>query len=75
MATVKKYLPNEFEEKWAKEWVELKTYKTEEKVQEGKQKDYILDMFPYPFGAGLHDGHVEGYTATDIYSRCILMNV
>ncbi|CAG9622168.1 leucine--tRNA ligase [Sutcliffiella rhizosphaerae] len=55
------------EEKWQKFWEENKTFKTHE--GEGKEKFYALDMFPYPSGAGLHVGHPEGYTATDILSR------
>lgn len=57
----------EIEKKWQKYWEENKTFKTTE--DEGKQKFYALDMFPYPSGAGLHVGHPEGYTATDILSR------
>ncbi len=55
------------EQKWQKVWEENKTFKTTE--DEGKRKFYALDMFPYPSGAGLHVGHPEGYTATDILSR------
>ncbi len=57
----------EIEPKWQKYWEENKTFKTEEDYS--KPKYYILDMFPYPSGAGLHVGHPEGYTATDILSR------
>ncbi|OIJ12482.1 leucine--tRNA ligase [Anaerobacillus alkalilacustris] len=57
----------EIEKKWQNLWEENKTYKTEE--DETKEKFYALDMFPYPSGAGLHVGHPEGYTATDILSR------
>ena len=57
----------EIEPKWQKYWEENKTFKTEDDFS--KQKYYILDMFPYPSGAGLHVGHPEGYTATDIISR------
>ncbi|MFL3005167.1 MAG: leucine--tRNA ligase [Candidatus Neomarinimicrobiota bacterium] len=53
--------------KWQKYWQEDKTFKTEEDLS--KKKCYVLDMFPYPSGAGLHVGHPLGYTATDIYSR------
>ena len=55
------------EVKWQKHWKEHKTFKAE--VDLSKPKYYVLDMFPYPSGAGLHVGHVEGYTATDILSR------
>jgi leucyl-tRNA synthetase len=56
------------EKKWQKYWEDNKTFKTPEDLTNPK-KCYILDMFPYPSGAGLHVGHPEGYTATDIYSR------
>ncbi len=59
---------SEIEKKWQKYWEENKTFKTPEDLTNPK-KCYILDMFPYPSGAGLHVGHPEGYTATDIYSR------
>ncbi|TDL76430.1 leucine--tRNA ligase [Peribacillus frigoritolerans] len=55
------------EKKWQNYWLENKTFKTTE--DEGKPKFYALDMFPYPSGAGLHVGHPEGFTATDILSR------
>jgi leucyl-tRNA synthetase len=55
------------EKKWQKKWEEEKTFKTSEEFD--KPKFYALDMFPYPSGAGLHVGHPEGYTATDILSR------
>ena len=56
------------EEKWRKYWEENKTFKTD--VWDfSKPKYYVLDMFPYPSGAGLHVGHPEGYTATDIVAR------
>jgi leucyl-tRNA synthetase len=57
----------EIEKKWQRYWEENKTFKTRE--DEGKKKFYALDMFPYPSGAGLHVGHPEGYTATDILAR------
>ena len=57
----------EVEKKWQDYWVSNKTFKAE--IDENKPKYYALDMFPYPSGAGLHVGHPEGYTATDIISR------
>ncbi|WP_332698102.1 leucine--tRNA ligase [Halalkalibacter lacteus] len=57
----------QIEKKWQQYWEENKTFKTTE--EESKPKFYALDMFPYPSGAGLHVGHPEGYTATDILSR------
>ncbi|MBY0124165.1 leucine--tRNA ligase [Bacillus sp. S/N-304-OC-R1] len=57
----------EIEKKWQTVWEDNKTFKTSE--DKGKRKFYALDMFPYPSGAGLHVGHPEGYTATDILSR------
>ena len=61
------YNYTEIEKKWQKYWLEHKTFKTENGG--GKPKFYCLDMFPYPSGAGLHVGHPEGYTATDILCR------
>ena len=57
----------DLEKKWQQRWVEQKTYKVAE--DNGKQKFYVLNMFPYPSGAGLHVGHPLGYIASDIYSR------
>lgn len=57
----------EIEKKWQKYWEENKTFKTID--DNSKRKFYVLDMFPYPSGAGLHVGHPEGYTATDIIAR------
>ena len=69
-----KYPFNEIEPKWQKYWEENKTFKAEEDPSFPKEKRaYVLDMFPYPSGAGLHVGHPEGYTATDIYSRFLRM--
>ena len=63
------------EPKWQKYWDEHKTFRAVEDENVPKEKRrYILDMFPYPSGAGLHVGHPEGYTATDIYSRFLRMN-
>lgn len=61
------YSFKEIEQKWQKYWVENKTY--EVKIDKTKPKFYVLDMFPYPSGAGLHVGHPLGYIASDIYSR------
>ncbi|MDT3764771.1 leucine--tRNA ligase [Priestia filamentosa] len=61
------YNHQEIEKKWQNYWLDNKTFKTGE--DKGKPKFYALDMFPYPSGAGLHVGHPEGYTATDILSR------
>lgn len=57
----------EIEKKWQQYWQEHKTFKT--KLDPSRPKYYVLDMFPYPSGAGLHVGHPEGYTATDIIAR------
>ncbi|MDX9919982.1 MAG: class I tRNA ligase family protein [Paludibacter sp.] len=57
----------EIEQKWQQFWKENKIYKTE--INAAKPKYYVLDMFPYPSGAGLHVGHPLGYIASDIYSR------
>ena len=67
------YNPKDIEQKWQKRWIEERANETPENPEEGKKK-YILDMFPYPSGAGLHVGHAESYTATDIYSRYLRMN-
>ena len=56
------------EKKWQKHWEENETYKTD-LHDFSKPKFYALDMFPYPSGVGLHAGHPEGYTATDVVSR------
>ena len=70
-----KYPFDEIEPKWQQYWEEHKTFRTVEDPSVPKEKRrYVLDMFPYPSGAGLHVGHPEGYTATDIYSRYLRMN-
>ena len=56
----------EIEKKWREYWIANKVYKVE---KNDKPKYYVLDMFPYPSGAGLHVGHPLGYIASDIYSR------
>ena len=61
------YNHKDIESRWQQYWQENKTYKTE--INSEKPKFYVLDMFPYPSGAGLHVGHPLGYIASDIYSR------
>ena len=58
---------SEIEKKWQDYWKSKETYKVE--IDNDKPKYYVLDMFPYPSGAGLHVGHPLGYIASDIYSR------
>ena len=62
-----KYHFNEIEAKWKKYWYDNQTFKADNKSE--KPKFYVLDMFPYPSGAGLHVGHPLGYIASDIYAR------
>jgi leucyl-tRNA synthetase len=70
-----KYPFETIEPKWQKYWEENKTFKTEEDPSVPKDKRrYVLDMFPYPSSQGIHMGHPEGYTATDIYCRYLRMN-
>ena len=66
-----RYNPQSIEPKWQKTWVDQKIFRTPAlaELDRSKPKFYALDMFPYPSGAGLHVGHPEGYTATDIVSR------
>jgi leucyl-tRNA synthetase len=72
-----KYNPNEIEAKWRKYWAENQTFaaqnnsetRGEAELSVAKPKFYVLDMFPYPSGAGLHVGHPLGYIASDVYSR------
>ena len=69
-----KYPFENIEPKWQKYWDEHKTFKATEDPKFPKEKrQYVLDMFPYPSAAGLHVGHPEGYTATDIYCRYLRM--
>lgn len=66
---------SDIEKKWQKYWKDHKTFQvTEDENYPPEKRAYVLDMFPYPSGAGLHVGHPEGYTATDIYCRYLRMN-
>ena len=68
---MEKYNHKKIEAKWQKKWDKEKLYKTSD--NKDKPKYYILDMFPYPSGAGLHVGHPKGYIATDIFARAKMM--
>ena len=68
------YDHSKIEKKWQKIWQKNKFKSWQARNLSKKKKFYILDMFPYPSGDGLHVGHIEGYTATDIYSRYLRMN-
>ncbi len=67
------YKPSEIEPKWQQYWLENKTFRTDD-TDLSQPKFYVLDMFPYPSSSGLHVGHPEGYTATDILARYKRMN-
>lgn len=70
-----KYPFHEIETKWQQYWEENQTFAvTEDETFPPEKRKYVLDMFPYPSGSGLHVGHPEGYTATDIYCRYLRMN-
>ena len=62
------YNPQAIEKKWQERWASAKTFAASN-ADQSKPKYYVLDMFPYPSGQGLHVGHPEGYTATDIVAR------
>ena len=64
---MKNYDHKAIEQRWQKFWRDNDIYRAE--IVPGKKKFYVLDMFPYPSGAGLHVGHPLGYIASDIYSR------
>lgn len=64
---MKRYNHTAIEKKWQKEWSKKKVYRTENNSK--KKKQYVLDMFPYPSGAGLHVGHPKGYIGSDVYAR------
>src|SRR5262245_38291168 len=61
------YEPKAIEAKWQRFWEENRIFRAD--IDPSRPKYYVLDMFPYPSGEGLHVGHPEGYTATDIVSR------
>jgi leucyl-tRNA synthetase len=69
-----RYTPAKIEPKWQRYWDEHQTFQTPDMPPAGQEKLYVLDMFPYPSGSGLHVGHPEGYTATDIVCRFARMN-
>jgi leucyl-tRNA synthetase len=71
-ATAPRYDHAEVEARWQRRWEEAQAFRAERRP--GREKRYVLDMFPYPSGAGLHVGHPEGYTATDILARFWRMN-
>ena len=79
---MRSYDPKKIEKKWQREWQKKKIYRTGDgnsKKDSGAKNDeakkcYVLDMFPYPSGEGLHVGHPKGYIATDVYSRFKKMN-
>ena len=65
---------DQIEPKWQEHWEDQQTFRTPDDIPDDEEKCYVLDMFPYPSGSGLHVGHPEGYTATDIVARYKRMN-
>src|SRR3569623_1289482 len=65
------YDHEKIEQKWQKRWQDRRAFETQDDSK--KEKLYVLDMFPYPSGEGLHVGHPKGYIATDVYSRHMRM--
>ena len=63
------YPHSDIESKWQAFWEKNQTFRTPDEIDRTRPKCYVLDMFPYPSGQGLHVGHPEGYTATDIQVR------
>ncbi len=75
MRSMSKYPFKDIEKKWQSFWEKDRTFRvTEDPAIPPEKRKYVLDMFPYPSAAGLHVGHPEGYTATDIYCRFLRMN-
>jgi len=75
IAHMSKYPFSAIEKKWQAYWEENQSFAvTEDPTVPEEKRLYVLDMFPYPSGSGLHVGHPEGYTATDIYCRYLRMN-
>ena len=68
---MREYQHQALEAKWRQRWQDQELYKAEN--SQDKPKYYVLDMFPYPSGAGLHVGHPKGYIATDVVTRCMMM--
>ena len=75
VSAMNEYNFREIEKKWQTYWEDNRIFRvTEDPAVPKEKRRYVLDMFPYPSSAGLHVGHPEGYTATDIYCRYLRMN-